>query len=544
MVSFLEQIKAWWLGLDRTQRPIWILGGGLLTALLVVAFMLSSRPSMSLLFGGLSPADQGMVVQELNKMGISAEYDTNGNVLVPGNKVSEARAKLAVAKKLPQGGNLGYGALDNMNSMMVSPEVEKVKIKAAMEGDLANSIQMMSGISAAKVTLTLPDNTPFAAEQKPAGASIVVTQDGGVSLSAEQAQAIVRLVQFGVSGLGAERIVVMNDRGQRLYDGAEATGINASADKKVQAEIAEARRREQELQAKLDAAFGVGNTIVSIPMINLNFDKIHENSVIKQPTPKPVSIDTTEETMADANGSSAMGAAGTTSNLQAPAEGSSTDKKSYSGTTKSATYDMNVTEKSIERSAGVLEGMTLSVLVNSANITDTAPVEEYIQNYLGPLSQQTDKFKASVTSTAFDKTATEGMKAAQSGAASRNITQQLMAILPIAALILVGFLITKAISKATPRPGQATAVALPGGGTLSLPPGALNGDPNQLIALEGADIANALNTRAVQNSEPPVPIEDIPDKVNVPLEQIKKMASTRPETVASLLKTWMLEETR
>ena len=126
MASFLETIKAWWLGLDRTQRPIWLLGGGLLVALLVVAYMLSSRPSMSLLLGGLSPADQGMVVQELNKMGIPANYDASGNVLVASNRVSEARAKLAVAKKLPQGGNLGFGSLDSMNSMLVSPVVEKV----------------------------------------------------------------------------------------------------------------------------------------------------------------------------------------------------------------------------------------------------------------------------------------------------------------------------------------------------------------------------------------------------------------------------------
>ena len=546
MASFLETIKAWWLGLDRTQRPIWLLGGGLLVALLVVAYMLSSRPSMSLLLGGLSPADQGMVVQELNKMGIPANYDASGNVLVASNRVSEARAKLAVAKKLPQGGNLGYGSLDSMNSMMVSPEVEKVKIKAALEGDLANSIQMMNGIAAAKVTLTLPDSSPFVAEQKPAGASIVVTENGAIPINGDQAQAIVRLVQFGVTGLAADRIVVMNDRGQRLYDGAEATGVNASADKKVQAEIAEARRREQELQAKLDAAFGVGNTIVSIPMINLNFDKVHENSVIKQPTPKPVTIDETKETMGDANASTPMGPAGAASNIQAPAEASGGSSKAYTGSTKSATYDMNVTEKSIERSAGVLEGMTVSVLVNSTNIADTAPVEEYVQNYLGPLGTQTDKFRASVTSTEFDKASAEGLKAARSGASSRGTMQQVLALLPIAALVLVGFLVTKAIGKAAPRPAPTTEVALPGGGTLSLPASALEGiapgRPDQVLAFEGGELADALHSMASQ----PVPphIDDIPDKVNVPLEQIKKMAIARPEMVANLLKTWMLEERR
>ena len=40
------------------------------------------------------------------------------------------------------------------------------------------------------------------------------------------------------------------------------------------------------------------------------------------------------------------------------------------------------------------------------------------------------------------------------------------------------------------------------------------------------------------------PIRSIRSKVNVPLEQIKKLAKERPSTVAMLLKSWMLEERR
>jgi len=37
-------------------------------------------------------------------------------------------------------------------------------------------------------------------------------------------------------------------------------------------------------------------------------------------------------------------------------------------------------------------------------------------------------------------------------------------------------------------------------------------------------------------------IKGISRKVNVPLEQIRKMSSDRPETVAMLIKGWLLEE--
>ena len=51
------------------------------------------------------------------------------------------------------------------------------------------------------------------------------------------------------------------------------------------------------------------------------------------------------------------------------------------------------------------------------------------------------------------------------------------------------------------------------------------------------------SARSLQAQE----IDDLPDiaaKVNRPLEQIKRMTSDRPETVAMLIKSWLLEETR
>lgn len=558
MGSLVERIRDWWLGLEKSQRPIWMLGSGFLVLMVLGAVFFSSRPNMSLLFGGLNPADQGMVVQELNKLGIHAEYDANGNVLVPANKVNEARARLAVSKKLPASGNLGYSGLDSMNPM-ISPEVEKEKIKSAIEGELANSIQLMSGVASARVHLTLSDNSPFVQEAKPAGASIIVTEDGGNRLNADQAQAIVRLVQFGVSGLSPDRITVVNEKGQTLYDGLEATGVNASADRKVAAEIEEARRREQDLQRKLDAAFGPGNTIVSIPVLDLNFDKVSENSVIKTPTPKPITKDETVEKMGNASGGVASGSSGATSNVQAPVDASGDDKKNYSGTTKSEVYDVNVTERSIQRSAGVLEGMTLSVLVNSTAIADATPVEDYVKSYLGPLAQQTDKFQASVTSTAFDTKTVIATQQASASAAARDRNQQLISLLPIAALLVVGFLVMKSIAKtAPPRPknfADQVSVALPGGGSMSLPGASYDSMPNglgqtsqpdrgeQVIAIEGGELAQALHALAA-SSHAQISIEDIPDRVNVPLEQIRKMAMAKPDAVANLIKTWILEERR
>jgi flagellar biosynthesis/type III secretory pathway M-ring protein FliF/YscJ len=39
-------------------------------------------------------------------------------------------------------------------------------------------------------------------------------------------------------------------------------------------------------------------------------------------------------------------------------------------------------------------------------------------------------------------------------------------------------------------------------------------------------------------------IESIKKKVDVPLEQIRKMSRNNPEAVAMLLKSWMMEESK
>jgi flagellar M-ring protein FliF len=95
MSPLLERFKLWWSSVDRGQRPIYIVGAVFLVAMIIGSVIFAGKPQLSLLFAGLSPSDQGMVVGELNKMGINAQYDANGNVLVPGNKINEARAKLA-----------------------------------------------------------------------------------------------------------------------------------------------------------------------------------------------------------------------------------------------------------------------------------------------------------------------------------------------------------------------------------------------------------------------------------------------------------------
>ena len=51
-------------------------------------------------------------------------------------------------------------------------------------------------------------------------------------------------------------------------------------------------------------------------------------------------------------------------------------------------------------------------------------------------------------------------------------------------------------------------------------------------------------TRAIQARQQEMDVGEIQSRLNVPLEQIKKMSNERPEVVAMLIKSWLLEDRR
>lgn len=524
--------------MDRSQRPVWVLGSVLLVGLVIGVTVMSSRPQMSMLFGGLSPADQGMVVDELAKAGIKSEADTGGNVFVPASRLAEARMKLATAKRLPNSGNMGVASLDS--GMIPSPNVEKEKIKAMKESELASSIQTISGVASARVHLSLGEDTPFMREAKPASASVVINEDGTQMITGEQAQAIARLVQFGVDGLRPENISIINDKGQILYDGGQNGTASSYSDQRIAMETEESHRRQRELQQQLDAAFGVGNTIVSIPVLRLNYDKVQIHSIERDPTAKPVEETTAKETMAD-TGNSVSGPAGAETNAQPPSE-TSTNNRNYKGDQKSATYGVNETERTTEKAPGFLEAMAINVLVNKTVVADATPVQQYVQNYLAPYATDPANFSASVVSTAFDTAAKKKADDETAAASGRARNQQFLSMAPIAALVFVAFMLMKAIGKTTKNLGNNPNLALAGGGSLALGDGFASmsrSDLEDIAGLPAGEIQGALERI-------PSPTEDdvdlIPDKINVPLAQLKQMAKHKPESIANLIKTTLLED--
>lgn len=581
MQPLFSHIEAWWKESSQRQKITTLAGLGLLLLLLYGTFYYASRPNMKMLFGGLSPADQGMVIEELQKFNIPVQYHENGDVFVPAGKVAEARAKLALSEKLPSSGHSGYSELEKLG-MMNTPKVEKERLKVLLEGELAKSIENIQGIRVANVHLSLGDDSPFVSERIPPSASIGIVETAQGSVGKGQAKAIVLLVSNGVPGLTPQNVAILSNYGQILWDGQHDAGVAGMADRRLQAEISEARRREQELQRVLDTAFGAGNTIAMVN-VTMDFDKRVEETHDKTPNSNPLTRETNEENMKGQNGALG-GLAGTASNVPnaAPAAAANNSHQDYTGKQTSENFGSNEKKTVLETTPGMLTGMSINVLANQNVIKSPLQVQSFLQGYLGPY-QANPHFTATVTSIPFDQQAQVSLHQAAASEASKQRMKQILSFLPILAILAVGYMVSKSLKKVAAEKADLLAATAPDrmlalsesayhpalprsqnipqeggigpsefGNALSQESagmgyqniGDLNGLPQGSLSVAGQQIARSPADKVQwisgTNGEP-IRIDAIQDKVNVPLEQIKRLSEEKPDLIAMLIKTLLAE---
>lgn len=542
MQALIERIQEWWQAADRTQRLLTVVGGVLLVGFLALTAHFSGQAKYQPLFAGLSPEDQATVVDGLNAAGIPSQVEASGSVSVPADKVATARMRLAQDDKLPTGGK-GSDILGSLSSFS-TPAQEREAIRLSQEATLARSISTLDSVKSAIVHISPGKDSPFADETVAPSAVVNVHLASASMPAIEESKAIARLVQYAVPGLQAKNVSVIDTNGRMLYDGAEESSPTTLGNRKLQAEIAEAKRRESELQRRLDVAFGPGNTIASI-QVSLDMDTVREQKYDFALGDKKVTEQATE-TMADpkSSGAGIAGADGT------PTAAGAAKGPTYTSSVTSNQYPSTETRTERSKAVGELTAMTVSVIANATKVEDTSPLQAILDDYLGARNGQAG-FSASVQSVPFDVAAVQEQKKAAAAASSSNMMSQVMGLLPIVALVIVGLLLSKSIVKAaaTARPAGALAGARAGGALpFSSDPvlasradmaRSLASDPDIQAALKEAGLDSVEDLGEFDDS---VNVEEIRRRIDVPLEQIKKLARHRPETVAMLLKTWLLEE--
>ena len=189
-----------------------------LLALTALAFFTLRQPDWRPLYPGLAEADAAAVSDAL--AAANFEYRINadtGTVEVPAGDAARARILLA-GQGLPKASSAGNAALDDM-PLGASRSVEAARLKAALERELAQSVEAIDGVKAARVHVASPEPSVFIRDRAAPSASVFVTLAPGRSLSAAQVRAVIWLVATSVPGLTSDRVSVVDQSGTLLSAG-------------------------------------------------------------------------------------------------------------------------------------------------------------------------------------------------------------------------------------------------------------------------------------------------------------------------------------
>lgn len=208
-------------------RGLLILGAAALAAIVAAAWLWSASPTYRVLFTNLSDRDGGAVIAQLSQMNIPYRNADGGTLLVPADKVHEARLKLA-SQGLPKGSVVGFEIMESQK-LGITQFQEQVNYQRALEGELARSIGTLAPVSGSRVHLALPKQSGFLRDKQPPTASVLLQLHPGKTLDRAQVAGIVHLVSSSVPELSPKSVSVVDQHGNLLASERQGTaGLDAA----------------------------------------------------------------------------------------------------------------------------------------------------------------------------------------------------------------------------------------------------------------------------------------------------------------------------
>jgi len=380
-MGFFQKISAVWQKISLVQRALLV--AVVLTFIAVGGLLVhwARRPDMRMLYQQLAPEEAAKITDKISEKGIVYELRNGGtSVYVPKEKVYQLRLDMA-KEGLPVDEQGGYKIFDD-EKIGVSPFVQSINLKRALQEELAKSIQMIDGVVHARVHIVNSEQTLFTSEAGRTTASVVLRIKPGYTLSALNIAAITHLVAGSVEGLMSENVTVIDSQGRLLSSESDQAMARGAGTVQAYKETVE-QNLEQKVEDMLTAVLGPDRATVRVSAV---IDMNSVSTVTETYEPKGVAskeevttTSETEETIISAQGEPATpGSTKKDETVKTEYEIGKTVKQEviWPGKIKSlkvaAFVDLSVSDANEAGSGG-----------SAAKIMPLTEVEEIIKNALG-----------------------------------------------------------------------------------------------------------------------------------------------------------------
>lgn len=512
LTSLTKGMAETWARLGKVQKAI--IAGAIAVVFVASSVMLAlgnKGAKYETLFSGLDPADAGAIVTELEREGIPYELADGGRTIrVPPENLHRTRLSMA-SQGLPSSGIVGFESISG-NSIWATDFERRVQYIRALSGELTRTVESISGVEDARVHIVLPEDSVFAAERKPATAAVLLKLRPMQELSASTVKGIMNLVARSVEGLSPNEVTVMDTTGRLLsadYAANDILGGAGSAAYELTSKVE--RDLERRLIAMLSPVLGPGNVVCQV-RANLNLDQTRttEDAFITDPE-NPQGVLRSTQQITETYSGTGVPAGGTAGGLDVPtyATGGNT-QSNYQRTETVQNYE--VTRRTTETlvNPGTIKNLSVAVMVNKElDEEQTALITESVSAALGldPLRQD----RISVTGIKFDTSLVDELQAGMTPAPQPVRRVYIYGAAVLAALIVGTVIIFLLRRRKAPAPVEVV---------------------EETTTVEEPDLLS-------EPSLTPAALSKQRMK-----ETVEKMARTNPETVATLVKTWLLEDER
>jgi flagellar M-ring protein FliF len=335
-----------------------------LVGFLLLVFKLASQPSYTTLMTGLDPAQTGKITAALDQQGVRYQIESNGTALAV-QKGQVAPARIALAQQgLAGAGQPGYELFDKQK-LGSSDFQQQVTYQRALEGEIANTIRQVQGVSDAQVQLVLPKDQLFSEGQTPATAAVLLS-GSPAALDASAIRGIASLVSASVQGLKPQNVSITDSTGQLLWPSGDGAGGEAGA---VPSKQAAQSRYDAQLGAALSALIAqtVGPDKARVQVTSdLNVDQASQEKLTYAKRGVPLQQRKDVESLRG-TGAGKGGVAGSTSNIPGSASGGAAGGNSnYRHATTDTTFGVDKTVTHTKVAPGSVNRLSVALVVDQS----------------------------------------------------------------------------------------------------------------------------------------------------------------------------------
>lgn len=388
--AVLENIRA-------NPRILFFVAAAAAISIVIALMFWAKEPDYRVLYSNISEEDGGAVVTQLKQMQVPyrfAEHD--GSIEIPSEQIYEVRLKLA-QQGLPKGGSVGFELLDQ-EKFGISQFNEQVNFQRALEGELSRTIETLGPVRSARVHLAMPKPSLFLQDRKEPSASVTLNLINGRTLDSGQVSAITFMISSAVPGLSADRVTIVDQSGHMMsQSGAQATQTT---------QLQYVRKMESDYQRRIQAILApiVGTQNVRTQVTaQVDFTQHEQTAEQYQPNSRPenMAIRSRQSSNNEQGGKNAVGGVpGALSNqppapVSTPIENPAAQQANRQGgangnnaapaaapaptpynkqSDETTNYEVDKTLTHIKRNTGVLERLSVAVVVNYKQGKDGKPV--------------------------------------------------------------------------------------------------------------------------------------------------------------------------